>query len=72
MHLGAVGLPAYAFKGVYEELHKILGPSDEATRLVEHGEQELQVCGVDAKNEILRRWYELSPPLYEFSEGKNE
>lgn len=67
---GAVGLPAYAFKGIYEEINKTRGPNDEVIRLREQGEQEWDACEVDTKNEILRRWYEIQPPLYDFAEGK--
>lgn len=58
---GAVGLPAYAFKGLYEEIQSKRGLSTEDSirrELVKEGQEEWEICTVGERAEVLGRWYE--------------
>ena len=61
IYQGAVGLPAYAFKGVYEEIHKKQGFSMEnhmTAAQAAQGQQEWEVSTEEERNKIVRRWRE--------------
>ncbi|KAF4619053.1 hypothetical protein G7Y89_g14794 [Cudoniella acicularis] len=58
---GAIGLPAYAFKGVYEEIQKARGVSgNEQLRAdqVAKGREEWEACTEDERDAILGMWYQ--------------
>jgi hypothetical protein len=61
LYQGAVGLPAYAFKGVYEEVHKKRGFSMEnhmAAAQAAQGQQQWEVSTEEERNKIVKRWLE--------------
>ncbi|KAH8661569.1 hypothetical protein BGZ60DRAFT_566238 [Tricladium varicosporioides] len=58
---GAVGLPAYAFKGVYEQVRKIGKPDTELKEisdLLSQGEEEWKATADQERNNILVAWFE--------------
>jgi hypothetical protein len=71
--LGAIGLPAYAFKGVYEEVHKKRGFNMEKhmeAALITQGQEEWEVSSPEERDEVVRRWYANQTPRYEYLDGK--
>jgi hypothetical protein len=57
---GAVGVPAYAFKGIYEEIQSARGLSPEdqlKAKQVAQGQKEWEMCTVDERADILGKWY---------------
>jgi hypothetical protein len=73
LHPGAVGLPAYAFKGIYEELHKSRGPNVDrhvVDLLAARGEEEWEASGLEERNKVLMRWHEVQLLMTDFLEGK--
>ncbi|TVY26678.1 hypothetical protein LHYA1_G004154 [Lachnellula hyalina] len=70
---GAVGLPAYAFKGIYEEVHKSRGNNVDGhviDLLLAKGEEECKTCGVEERSNVLSRWHEVQLLETDFLEGK--
>jgi hypothetical protein len=58
---GAVGVPAYAFKGIYEEVQSMRGMSTEdqlRTKQLKQGQDEWEMCTEDERASILGKWYE--------------
>lgn len=57
---GAVGLPAYAFTGVYEEIANLAGGSEEdkaRAERIKQGNEEWEMCTVEERQAILGMWY---------------
>lgn len=57
--IGAFGLPAYAFKGIHEEIQRKKGFNVDHTIidvLLAQGEQEWNDISAENKRIILRRW----------------
>lgn len=57
---GAVGLPAYAIKGVYEEVARLTGGSEEDKERAERlkqGNEEWSMCTGEERKAILGMWY---------------
>jgi hypothetical protein len=56
---GAVGLPAYAFKGVYEEISTLVGGSDDdkaRAERIKQGNEEWEMCTREERQAILGMW----------------
>lgn len=59
---GAIGLPAYAFKGIYEEVQNARGLGTDALlkkKLLEKGQEEWECCSREEREAVLGRWFEL-------------
>lgn len=59
---GVVGLPAYAFKGFYEEYQKTRGMNVKTyttAAQIQQGWEELGSCTMEERNEVLGRWYQM-------------
>ncbi|CZR55239.1 uncharacterized protein PAC_05126 [Phialocephala subalpina] len=57
---GAVGISAYAFKGVYEEVARLTGGSEEdkeKAALLKQGNEEWSMCTGEERKAILGMWY---------------
>ncbi|TVY42041.1 Vacuolar protein sorting-associated protein [Lachnellula subtilissima] len=70
---GVVGLPAYAFKGIYEEVHKSRSNNVDGhviDLLLAKGEEEWKTCGVEERSNVLSRWHEVQLLETDFLEGK--
>jgi hypothetical protein len=60
--IGVAGLPAYTFKGFYEEYQKKRGLNVKAyttAAQMQQGWDELVFCTENERNEVLGRWYQL-------------
>ena len=62
MRQGVVGLPAYAFKGFYEEYQKKRGMNAKSYTIsaqMQQGWEEFGSCKVEERIEVLRRWHQV-------------
>jgi hypothetical protein len=60
--LGAIGLPAYTFKGIHEEFQKKRGANIKQYIVAaqkSEGELDLELCTQEEKDEIIRRWHQV-------------
>ena len=60
--LGAIGLPAYTFKGIHEEFQKKRGANIKQYVVAaqkSEGELDLELCTQEEKDEIIRRWHQV-------------
>lgn len=56
------GIPAYAFKGFYEEYQKKRGMNVKSwttAAQLQQGWEELGSCTLEERSEVLRRWYQV-------------